>query len=47
MKEYRWLKPEAVAQIEFAEWTPGDRLRHASFLSLRDDKDPTTVVKES
>jgi ATP-dependent DNA ligase len=30
-KECVWLKPEKVAQIEFAEWTPGDRLRQASF----------------
>jgi ATP-dependent DNA ligase len=47
MKECIWLKPEMVAQIEFAEWTPGDRLRQASFAGLRDDKDPKMVVKET
>ena len=47
MKECTWLKPEAVVQIEFLEWTPGDRLRHASFVALRDDKDPRTIVKET
>ena len=47
MKECTWLKPEAVGQIEFLEWTPGDRLRHASFVALRDDKDPRTIVKET
>jgi len=44
MKECRWLKPTAVAEIEFAEWTPGDRLRGASFICLRDDKGARGVV---
>jgi len=47
MKECVWLRPEAVAQIEFLEWTEGDRLRHAKFVALRDDNNPREVVKES
>ena len=47
MKECVWLRPEAVAQIEFLEWTAGDRLRHSKFVELREDKDPRQVVKES
>ena len=31
MKEFRWLKPELVTQIEFREWTPDAHLRHCSF----------------
>jgi bifunctional non-homologous end joining protein LigD len=46
MKECRWLKPQLVAQIEFTEWTPDGHLRHASFASLRDDKEPLRVVRE-
>ena len=46
MKECVWLRPEAVAQIEFLEWTAGDRLRHSKFVGLRDDKDARSVVKE-
>jgi DNA ligase D-like protein (predicted ligase) len=46
MKKAVWLKPEAVAQIEFLEWTEGDRLRHSRFVGLREDKDPRRVVKE-
>lgn len=46
MKECVWLRPEAVAQIEFLEWTAGDRLRHSKFIGLREDKDPLAVVKE-
>jgi bifunctional non-homologous end joining protein LigD len=46
MKNCRWLKPELVAQIEFAEWTPDGHLRHSKFVGLRDDKDPSTVRRE-
>jgi DNA ligase D-like protein (predicted ligase) len=46
MKKAVWLRPEAVAQIEFLEWTDADRLRHSKFVVLRDDKDPRSVVKE-
>jgi len=46
MKKAVWLMPEAVAQIEFLEWTEADRLRHSKFVGLRDDKDPRIVVKE-
>jgi len=46
MKGCVWLRPEAVAQIEFLEWTEGDRLRHSKFVGLREDKDARSVVKE-
>ena len=46
MKNCKWVKPEVVAQIEFAEWTPDAHLRHASFVGLRDDKDPREVMRE-
>jgi bifunctional non-homologous end joining protein LigD len=41
-----WLKPEAVAEIEFSEWTEADHLRQAAFVALRDDKDPKEIVKD-
>jgi ATP-dependent DNA ligase len=41
-----WLRPEAVAQIEFLEWTVEGRLRHSKFVGLREDKNPRSVVKE-
>jgi DNA ligase D-like protein (predicted ligase) len=46
MKKAVWLRPEAVAQIEFLEWTEADRLRHSNFVGLREDKNPRSVVKE-
>ena len=41
-----WARPKLVAQIGFAEWTTEGRLRQPRFLGLRDDKDPTEVVRE-
>jgi DNA ligase D-like protein (predicted ligase) len=46
MKKCVWLQPEAVAQIEFLEWTDADRLRHSKFVGLREDKGPREVVRE-
>lgn len=47
MKEAVWIKPEAVAQVEFLEWTDAHHLRHTKFVGLRDDKDPSKVVRET
>ena len=38
-----WITPELVAEIRYAERTGGDRLRHAVFLGLREDKPARTV----
>ncbi|MEG3124037.1 DNA ligase D [Sphingomonas sp. GB1N7] len=42
----RWVKPELVAEIAFAEVTPDGVLRHSSFLGLREDKAAADVVAE-
>ena len=47
MKNCVWLKPQLVAQIEFAEWTPDHHLRHSKFVGLRDDKGPREVLREA
>jgi bifunctional non-homologous end joining protein LigD len=41
-----WVKPRLVAQVAFTEWTHDNKLRHPSFLGLRDDKKPEEVVRE-
>ena len=46
IKGATWLKPEAICQIRFAEWTPDGNLRAPVFLSLRDDKSASEVVQE-
>jgi ATP-dependent DNA ligase len=46
MKESVWVKPNAVVEIEFLEWTDASHLRHTKFVRLPDDKDPRTIVRE-
>ena len=41
-----WVKPRLVAQVAFTEWTADNKLRHPSFLGLREDKKPEEVVRE-
>jgi bifunctional non-homologous end joining protein LigD len=42
----RWVEPDLVAQIGFAEWTRDGRLRHPRYLGLRDDKPAREVLRE-
>ena len=42
----KWVKPDLVAEIAFAEVTPDRVLRHSSFLGLRGDKAAADVVAE-
>jgi DNA ligase D-like protein (predicted ligase) len=46
MKACVWLKPTAVARIDFREWTSADHLRHTKFVALRDDKEARKVIRE-
>ena len=52
LRKVYWVKPELVAEIEYAEWTDGTstgsgpKLRAPVFLGLRDDKDPKDCVLE-
>jgi DNA ligase D-like protein (predicted ligase) len=45
--EVHWIRPQLVAQIGFAEWTTAGQLRHPRYLGLREDKEPSEVVREA
>ena len=42
----RWVEPDLVVEVEFAEWTPEGRLRHPAYLGQRTDKESTDVTCE-
>jgi bifunctional non-homologous end joining protein LigD len=46
VRDATWVQPRLVAQVSYTEWTHDHRLRHPSFLGLRDDKSVEEVVKE-
>ena len=47
MEECCWVTPKLVCQVAFVEWTDAGHLRHCTFVSMRDDKKPVEVVRET
>ena len=41
-----WVKPDLVAEVKFTEWTADGKLRHPTYLGLRDDVVASSVRKE-
>ena len=38
LSRVHWVRPEMVAEVSYAEWTPDGLLRHAVYLGEREDK---------
>jgi bifunctional non-homologous end joining protein LigD len=47
LRDATWVEPRLVAQVRFTEWTADGKLRHPSFLGLRDDKGPAETQPET
>jgi bifunctional non-homologous end joining protein LigD len=47
MRKMHWVNPVFVCEIKFAEWTRDQKLRAPVFLGLREDKEPSEVVREA
>src|SRR5437660_11186512 len=41
-----WTEPALVAEIKFTEWTADGRLRHPTYLGIREDVKPQAVRRE-
>jgi bifunctional non-homologous end joining protein LigD len=42
-----WAEPRLVVEVSFERWTRAGRMRAPSYRGLRDDKEPTDVVRET
>lgn len=45
-KGAHWVRPKLVAEVAFAQWTKGHRIRHSVFKGLRTDKPPRDIRRE-
>jgi bifunctional non-homologous end joining protein LigD len=41
-----WVRPQLVAEVGFADWTPDGQIRHATFHGLREDKPAASITRE-
>jgi bifunctional non-homologous end joining protein LigD len=44
--EVHWVKPNAVVEVAFSEWTPDGHVRHPTFRGIREDKPAKDISRE-
>jgi len=42
-----WAEPKLIGEVAFTEWTNEGVIRHPSFQGLREDKQPSEVIREN
>lgn len=47
LESVRWVRPELVVEVAFADWTPDGHVRHATWLGVRADKPAAEVRREA
>jgi bifunctional non-homologous end joining protein LigD len=47
LADIQWVEPQLVAEVRFTEWTHDARLRHPSYLGVREDKAAAEVIRET
>lgn len=40
-----WVRPELVAEVQFGGWSGSGRIRHSTYLGLREDKPAAEIVR--
>ncbi|MCY0991798.1 DNA ligase D [Nannocystis sp. ILAH1] len=45
--DVQFVRPEVVVEVRFGEWTRDDRIRHAVYEGVREDKRPKQVHREA
>ncbi len=46
LRGIHWVEPSLVVEVQFVDWTRDGLVRQASYLGLREDKDPHEVRRE-
>jgi bifunctional non-homologous end joining protein LigD len=46
-KDINWVRPDLIAEVQYATWSGSGRVRQAVYMGLREDKMATEVVREA